>query len=106
MFGFLKNDKKSISVNEMDSLLGTVELIDIREKNEFAGGSLKTAKNIPMGTLLGQPDKYLKKEKVYYIMCLSGARSRRTCGELTKSGYQVVNIKDGISAYAGAKRSK
>lgn len=106
MFGLLKKDEKSVSVNEIDSLLGTIELIDIREKNEFAGGSIKTAKNIPMGTLLGQPETYLKKEKTYYIMCLSGARSRKTCGELTKAGYQVVNVRDGVSAYTGAKRSK
>lgn len=38
-------------------------------------GSLKTAKNIPMGNLLTNPGKYLLKDKTYYLMCQSGARS-------------------------------
>ncbi|EKQ52976.1 rhodanese-like domain-containing protein, partial [Clostridium sp. Maddingley MBC34-26] len=70
MFGFLKRDEgKVINVNDIDNLIGKVELIDIREKYEYAGGSIKSAKNIPMGELLKEPDKYLNKNKEYYIMC-------------------------------------
>jgi len=105
MFDFLKrNDGKVINVNDMDNLMGKVEIIDIREPYEYSGGSLKTAKNIPMGQLLENPEKYLQKDKEYYIMCQSGARSARTCGILGKQGYSVINVSGGMGSYVGTKR--
>lgn len=50
MFEFLKRDnRKLINVNELDNLIGKIELIDIREPYEYNSGSIKTAKNTPMG---------------------------------------------------------
>ena len=49
MFGFFnRNTGKSINVNDIDSLVGKVELIDIREPYEYNSGSIVSAKNIPM----------------------------------------------------------
>ncbi len=105
MFEFLKrNDGKVINVNDIDNLIGKMELIDIREDYEYKGGSIKSAKNIPMGELLNQPDKYLNKSKEYYIMCQSGGRSSRACSSLTKQGFNVVNVSGGMGSYAGTKR--
>ncbi|MFA9463162.1 MAG: rhodanese-like domain-containing protein [Velocimicrobium sp.] len=105
MFEFLKNDSsKVIHVNDIDELIGKVELIDIREPYEYKSGSLRTAKNIPMGTLLAEPNKYLLKDKTYYIMCQSGARSGRTTKSLGKQGFQVVNVAGGMGSYVGTKR--
>ena len=105
MFDFLKReDTKSINVNDLDSLIGKIELIDIREEYEYAGGSIKTAKNIPMGNLLSNPDKYMSKDKTYFIMCQSGARSARTTGALANQGFDVVNVSGGMGSYAGTKR--
>lgn len=85
MFDFFKrDDSKSIDVNAMDNLIGKVELIDIREPYEYASGIIKTAKNIPMGNLLAEPDKYLLKEKTYYLICRSGVRSVMAVRQLTK----------------------
>ena len=106
MFEFLKKDNdKIIQVNDMDNLIGKVELIDIREPYEYTNGSLKSAKNIPMGNLLSEPNKYLNKEKTYYIMCQSGARSGRTCRALVKQGFNVINISGGMGSYVGTKRT-
>ena len=105
MFDFLKKDtSKVIHVNDIDSLIGKVELIDIREPYEYQSGSIKTAKNIPMGTLLGNPEKYLIQGKTYYIMCQSGGRSSRACSMLTKQGYEVINVAGGMGSYVGTKR--
>jgi len=105
MFGFLKReDTKVINVNDIDELIGKVELIDIREDYEYKGGSIKSAKNIPMGELLNEPDKYLNKNKEYYIMCQSGGRSARTCNNLTSKGFTVVNVSGGMGSYVGTKR--
>lgn len=105
MFNFLKNDySKVINVNDIDDLIGKVELIDIREPYEYKGGSLKTAENIPMGNLLSSPEKYLSKDKTYYIMCQSGGRSGRTTRTLAKQGFNVINVAGGICSYVGTNR--
>jgi len=105
MFGFLKKeDIKVINVNDIDNLIGKVDLIDIREDYEYKGGSIKSAKNIPMGELLNEPDKHLSKSKEYYIMCQSGGRSARACSNLTKQGFNVVNVSGGMGSYIGTKR--
>ncbi|MGE4213696.1 MAG: rhodanese-like domain-containing protein [Anaerotignaceae bacterium] len=105
MFNFLKKDKgEVININDMDSLIGTVELIDIREPFEYKFGSLKTAKNIPMGNLLNAPNKYLIKDKTYYIMCQSGARSSMAARVLTKQGYNIIDVAGGIGSYVGTNR--
>lgn len=104
MLGLFKNNEKVINVNDMDNLLGKVELIDIRETYEYNNGSLKTAKNIPMGELLNTPEKYLDKDKKYYIMCQSGGRSARTCRSLTNEGFDVINVAGGMGSYVGTMR--
>ena len=57
MFNFSINER-TIDINEIDELIGEINLIDIREPHEFKCGTLRTAKNIPMDTLLNNPDKY------------------------------------------------
>ena len=104
MLKFLKEDLKMVHVNDMDRLIGTVELIDIREPYEYTSGSLNTAKNIPMDNLLGQPNKFLNKDKIYYIMCQSGGRSGSATKMLTKQGYNVINVIGGMGSYIGTKR--
>lgn len=107
MFSFLKKEKSEIiNVNDMDSLIGNVELIDIREPFEYKFGSLNTAKNIPMGDLLNAPNKYLNKENTYYIMCQSGARSSMATRVLSKQGYNVIDVAGGFGSYVGTKRKK
>lgn len=105
MFNFIKKDNgKVIHVNDLDNLIGNIELIDIREVYEFRSGSIQTAKNIPMGNLISEPSKYMNKDKTYYIMCQSGGRSGMTTKELTKLGYDVINVAGGMGSYVGTKR--
>ncbi|ASW42468.1 rhodanese-like domain-containing protein [Clostridium isatidis] len=102
MFGLFKRDvNKVINVNDIDKLIGKIDLIDIREKYEYNRGSIKTAKNIPMNELLHNTDKYLKKDKEYYIICQSGGRSSKTCSTLRSKGYNVVNVSGGVGSYIG-----
>lgn len=102
MFGFgTKID--SINVNEIDSLIGKSNIIDVREKYECDRGMLKSTKNIPLNTLTNNPDKYLKKEETYYIICHTGARSASACKHLVKLGYKTINVKGGMMSYRGNK---
>lgn len=104
MFSFLnKNNVNSIDVNELDTLLPKIKLIDIREQYEFQEVSIKGSKNIPMRTLLIEPEKYLNKSEEYYIICHSGARSSRMTKGLSKLGFNVINVSGGIASYKGKK---
>ncbi|MGL5479950.1 MAG: rhodanese-like domain-containing protein, partial [Clostridium sp.] len=38
MFSFLKSNTKVVNVNDIDNLIGKVNIIDIREPYEFKGG--------------------------------------------------------------------
>jgi len=106
MFNFFGRETvKSVPVNDLEKLIGTIELLDIREPYEFAGGSIKTAKNIPMGNLLAAPEKYMAKDKTYYIVCQSGGRSAQTASALAKQGYNVINVAGGVGSYAGTQRT-
>ena len=105
MFNFLrKSSGKVINVNDIDSLIGKIELIDIRETYEYKIGSIQTAKNIPMGMILDNPDKYLKKDKEYYIVCQSGGRSSKVSSKLVDLGFNITNVAGGVGSYVGSKR--
>lgn len=100
MFTFLKKHNfDSISVNEISDK--TINLIDIREPYEYSAGHVPSASNIPMSNLLSQPEKYLDKPKTYYIICQSGGRSSKACGELSSMDYHVVNVSGGTGSYQG-----
>ena len=102
MFPFMQRPMvKSIDVNEIDSLIGKIDLIDIREPYEYKGGHLPTAKNIPMDTILESPGSYLDKSKEYHIICHSGSRSSMTCGILKEQGFNIVNVAGGTGRYRG-----
>lgn len=102
MFSFFKKPNvKTINVTELDELLGKIELIDIREDFEVADGIINSAKHIPMNQLLQTPEKYMDKEKTYYLICRSGNRSGNAAARLSEAGYDVVNVDGGMMNYNG-----
>lgn len=96
---FLNNELNAVSVHDLDSKLGEINLIDIREDNEYNDGHVPTAKNVSMGEILKNPEEYLDRSKEYYIICQSGARSSRTCMQLLEEGFNVVNVSGGTGSY-------
>lgn len=92
---------KSVNVNELENKLKSIDLIDIREPYEYKSGHLPNAKNIPMENIISNSDKYLNKDKEYYIICQSGARSSRVCSVLDKAGYKIINVSGGTGSYNG-----
>lgn len=101
---FKRNNEEAISVEELDAILDQIHLIDIREDYELGAGRIRTARHIPMNQLLNSPEKYLKKNETYYMMCQSGMRSTRTVKALQEKGYHVINVKGGMAAYKGSNK--
>ena len=101
---FKRNNEEVISVEELDLILDKIHLIDIREDYELRAGKIRTAQHIPMNQLLSSPEKYLKKDEAYYIMCQSGMRSMRTVKALQEKGCHVINVRGGMAAYKGRNK--
>ncbi len=93
---------KSLTMRQASSLIkdGELHLIDVREMNEYAGGHIPGAINLPL-TQLEDRFEELSKDKTYHIICQSGMRSARACSFLASQEYEVVNIQDGIKAWQG-----
>ena len=94
---------KNISALELAEILKTKELpiIDIRPQVEFNSGHIPKSINVPLGELLAYPERYLYRNKRYYIICDEGKKSIGLCFELGNKGYHVVNVQVGISLYNG-----
>ncbi|MGL5914830.1 MAG: rhodanese-like domain-containing protein [Culicoidibacterales bacterium] len=92
---------KNITIAQLTEQIGTVELIDVREPNEYICGHIPTAKNIPCGVAIQQASQYFNKETVYYIVCQVGGRSAITVEQLEQQGYQVVNVEGGTMSWTG-----
>ena len=77
-------------------------LIDVRTPGEFRSGTIKGARNIDfMSPAFKEQFKYLDKNKEYFLFCRSGNRSGRACEILSKEGFKVYNLEDGIGAWPG-----
>lgn len=90
---------KNIRASELKGLIGKVNIIDIRKNYLYNFGSIPSSKNIPISYLTLEPEKYLDKNKEYYIYCSSGMQSPKVCAELTSKGYKVVNVLGGYNDY-------
>ncbi|WP_299209039.1 rhodanese-like domain-containing protein [uncultured Dokdonia sp.] len=92
-----------ISVQEMKEVLKeeSVQLIDVRTRNEYATNHIKNAKNI-----VYQGDDWeaqvanLDKAKPVYVYCQKGGRSAKCASLLEKAGFEkVYDLNGGISQW-------
>ncbi|WP_294401832.1 rhodanese-like domain-containing protein [uncultured Clostridium sp.] len=97
------NEFRNVNVNELEEIMDKINLIDIRESDEYALRSLKYTKNIPMHELIYNCDDYLNMDEEYYLICETGRRSFVTAAELAECGYNVINVTGGTSGYSGDK---
>ena len=78
-------------------------IIDISENYEYKMGHIDNSINVPMDLILLVPEKYLKKNKVYYLICDKGIYSNEVSAKLNKMGYNNHSIHGG---YDKIKKSK
>ena len=73
--------------------------IDIRSNKLYNLGNIPNSINILKSVLLLYPDKYLNKNKRYYIYCSFGEESKKVCNELNELGYDTISIIGGYNSY-------
>ena len=76
-----------------------IELVDVREYAEYAGGRVAGAKLLPLGEI-EQRHTGLDDSKPIYVMCRTGKRSAQAQTKLAKLGYKdVTNVRGGFEAW-------
>ena len=58
---------KSIKGSNLRSMLGKVNIIDVRKNFLYNLGSIPGSRNIPLDFLMSNPEKYLNKNRLMYI---------------------------------------
>ncbi|MFT9849669.1 rhodanese-like domain-containing protein [Aneurinibacillus sp. REN35] len=93
-----------ISTREVDEQVKqgkTLNLIDVREDDEYASGRIPGAKHIPLGQIPARLHE-LDKDKEYIMVCRSGNRSGMASEWLAERGYRVKNMVGGMLDWSGS----
>jgi rhodanese-related sulfurtransferase len=86
-------------INRQDAVI-----VDVREPNEFKGGRIPHARNIPVDRINERAKELEKlKTKPLLLVCQTGSRSAQACGALLKDGFaQAVALSGGMAAWQQA----
>lgn len=75
-------------------------LIDVREPDEFAEGSIKDSINIPLGTIEQGINNVAKsKDQAIIVYCRSGNRSKQASNRLLAEGFTTIYDLGGINTW-------
>lgn len=82
------------------------QLIDVREPNEFEGGHILGARNIPLSQLKNRL-REIRPDKPVYLYCQSGMRSGRAATMLYRKGYkELSHLQGGFKKWSGKIKTK
>ncbi len=104
LFGARMRGYREVAPSEAVRLINQedVQLLDVREDKEVAGGHIADAQLIPLGQLKGRMEE-LDKGRPVLAVCRSGQRSGSACGMLRKAGFEnVYNLRGGVMAWSSA----
>jgi len=79
-----------------------VQVVDIRQPAEVAGGTVPGAEVMPMHTIPLRIQE-INQDKPVVLVCRSGARSAQACLFLTQNGFEnILNLRGGMMGWAGS----
>lgn len=78
-------------------------LLDVRTWEEYVGGHIEDAINIPLQRIEEVQRQFTDKSVPVFVYCRSGVRSATASQELQNMGYQDVRDIGGIIHYHGEK---
>ena len=97
------NNIKEIEAHELALWMGDADhklrVIDVRQMQEIATGTVPKAEALPLHTLPGRIHELSPAEKLV-IICRSGARSAQACMYLQQNGFSnVYNLRGGMMGW-------
>ncbi len=106
MYFSQKRAVKPLSQEEFIQGYRKAQLIDVREPNEYNGGHILGARNIPV-TQMKQRMKEIRADKPVYLYCQSGLRSGRAAQMLYRKGYRDIHhLQGGFKKWTGKVKTK
>lgn len=87
---------KTVGVREAEALLasGELDLVDVRDANEWASGYVRGARHVPLDLVRANPKQALPRDGVL-LVCARGGRSATAAKLADELGYQRVYSLDG-----------
>lgn len=82
---------------------GSVTLLDVRTRAEYARGKIEGFRNIPLDGLREHLEE-LDPDKPVYVHCHSGLRSYIACRILSGNGFRCWNLSGGYRLYASIQK--
>lgn len=78
-----------------------IQIIDVREPNEYAVARIPNSKHIPLGQVINRMSE-IDPARNTVVHCKMGGRSARAIEALTSAGFQgkLTNLKGGITAWS------
>lgn len=105
-FFYQRKILKQLTEEEFRSGYRKAQLIDVREPNEFEGGHILGARNIPLSQLR-QRYKEIRPDQPVYFYCQNTVRSGRAAQMLKRKGYNDLNcLKGGFKGWTGKVKKK
>ncbi|MBU8916421.1 rhodanese-like domain-containing protein [Bacillus sp. FJAT-29953] len=105
-FFYQKRIVKTVTEEEFRAGYRKAQLIDVREPNEFEGGHILGARNIPMSQIRMRM-KEIRPDMPVYLYCQSGMRSARAAQFLHKKGYKdLTQLQGGFKKWSGKVKAK
>ncbi|XYY59233.1 rhodanese-like domain-containing protein [Bacillus velezensis] len=97
---------KTLTEEEFRAGYRKARLIDVREPNEFEGGHILGARNIPLSQLK-QRKSEIRPDKPVYLYCQNNVRGGRAAQTLRKHGCKdIYNLKGGFKKWGGKIKAK
>lgn len=80
---------------------GPVELVDVRQPEEYTSAHVPGAKLIPLNDVVARTGE-IPKDRPVYVICQSGSRSQRAADYYRNLGIDAYNIAGGTKAWSDA----
>lgn len=101
--------QENMSVSELNAVEFTSDdskvVLDVRTAQEYAEGKIIGSENLDVlkTDLFTTSIEKLDKDKTYYVICRSGARSQKAASQMRKAGFEnVINVQGGMQAWEAA----
>lgn len=78
-----------------------VQLVDVREQQEFDEGRIAGAAHIPLGELTARAEE-IDRDRPVVFYCRVGARSAMAADAFRASGYDASDLEGGLVAWRDA----
>nr|WP_263325747.1 rhodanese-like domain-containing protein [Neobacillus sp. Marseille-Q6967] len=103
---YQKRIVKTVTEEEFRAGYRKAQLIDVREPNEYEGGHILGARNIPLSQLKIRM-KELRPDLPVYLYDQNGMRSARAAQFLHRKGYKdLTQLQGGFKKWSGKVKTK